>query len=196
MTSDDKRVYLYDLASGDTEPYAVITDDAPVTQAAFDDSGEILVVAARALSTWRLPAPGSGAGPERIDRHEELYPDTLSMSPNRVAVGTATHELISFALGDHGELTDRQSVGTLLSTTDTTTTWQLPVRMPADDELLAGGDTTGNVYVHSLDVNAARGWVCASTSPLTPAQRKAYLPHADLKGDCDGHPRRGRLNGN
>ena len=185
MSSDDKRVYLYDLAAGDTEPYAVITDDAPVAQVAFDDDGEVLVVAARALSTWRLPASGAVAEPEQITRHDDVFATTLAMSPSRVAVGTATHELISFALGDDGSLTDREQVDTLLDATDSTTTWQLPERIPSDDELVAGGDTTGNVYVHSLDLQDAREWVCASKSPMTDAQREAYLPHADLHGDCD-----------
>lgn len=185
VSSDDKRVYLYDLAAGDTEPYAVITDDAPVAQVAFDDDGEVLVVAARALSTWRLPASGAVAEPEQITRHDDVFATTLAMSPSRVAVGTATHELISFALGDDGSLTDREQVDTLLDATDSTTTWQLPERIPSDDELVAGGDTTGNVYRHSLDLQDAREWVCASTSPMTDAQREDYLPHADLHGDCD-----------
>ncbi|MCD2145429.1 nSTAND1 domain-containing NTPase [Gordonia paraffinivorans] len=185
VSSDDKRVYLYDLAAGDTEPHAVITDDAPVAQVAFADDGEVLVLAARALSTWRLPASGAVAEPEQITRHDDVFATTLAMSPSRVAVGTATHELISFALGDDGSLTDREQVDTLLDATDSTTTWQLPERIPSDDELVAGGDTTGNVYVHSLDLQDAREWVCASTSPMTDAQREAYLPHADLHGDCD-----------
>ncbi|MBY4573740.1 hypothetical protein ACN94_09090 [Gordonia paraffinivorans] len=142
-----------------TEPYAVITDDAPVAQVAFDHDGEVLVVAARALSTWRLPASGAAAEPEQITRHDDVFATTLAMSPSRVAVGTATHELISFALGDDGSLTDRKQVDTLLDATDSTTTWQLPERIPSDDELVAGGDTTGNVYVHSLDLQDAREWV-------------------------------------
>lgn len=156
MTSDDKRVYLYDLESGNPDPVTVISADSPVTQAAFDDDGEVLVVAARDLSTWRLPATETKVDPELIDRHEDMFANTLSMSPNRIAVGTSTHELISFALADDGTLGDRQSVGTLLDSTDTTTTWQAPVRLPADDEIIAGGDTTGNVYVHTLDLPDAR----------------------------------------
>ncbi|WP_024500189.1 WD40 repeat domain-containing protein [Gordonia amicalis] len=185
VTSDDKRVYLYDLTTRDTNPVTVIADDAPVTQAAFDDDGEVLVVAARDLSTWRLPATDTDGEAELIDRHEDMYANTLSMSPNRIAVGTATHELISFALADDGTLSDRQSVGSLLNSTDTTTTWQVPVRLPADDEIIAGGDTTGNVYVHTLAVPEAREWVCDSTTPMTEAQRETYLPHADIRGDCD-----------
>lgn len=76
--------------------------------------------------------------------------------------------------------------GSLLNSTDTTTTWQVPVRLPADDEIIAGGDTTGNVYVHTLAVPDAREWVCDSTTPMTEAQRETYLPHADIRGgDCD-----------
>ncbi len=57
---------------------------------------------------------------------------------------------------------------------------------PADDEIIAGGDTTGNVYVHTLAVPDAREWVCENTTPpLTEAQRATYLPHAYLQGDCD-----------
>ncbi|UPW10004.1 hypothetical protein M1C59_03880 [Gordonia terrae] len=184
LTSDDKRVYLYDLTSPSPDPIDVITDDAPIGQAAFDDDGEVLVVASRDLSTWRLPPTGTNAEPELLDRREDMFASTVSMAPNRIAVGTATHELISFALGDDGRLGDRQPVGTLLATTDTTTTWQLPVRLPSDDEIIAGGDTTGNVYRHTLDLDVARDWICASTAPLTDAQRDAYLPHVDVRANC------------
>ncbi|ETA05878.1 MULTISPECIES: WD40 repeat domain-containing protein [Gordonia] len=185
VTSDDKRVYLYDLESGNPDPVTVISDDAPVTQAAFDDGGEVLVVAARDLSTWRLPATHTDGEPELIDRHEDMFANTLSMSPNRIAVGTSTHDLISFALADDGTLGDRQAVGTLLDSTDTTTTWQVPVRLPADDEIIAGGDTTGNVYVHTLDVPDAREWICGTSTPMTEEQRSTYLPRAYLRSDCD-----------
>ncbi len=183
LTSDDKRVYLYDLTSSSPDPVDVITDEAPIAQAAFDDGG-VLVVASRDLSTWRLPPVGSDAEPELLDRQEDMFASTVSMAPNRLAVGTATHELISFALDDDGQLTDRQPVGTLLATTDTTTTWQLPVQLPSDEEIISGGDTTGNVYLHTLDLDVARDWICASTAPLTDAQRDAYLPHVDVRANC------------
>ncbi|AFR47392.1 nSTAND1 domain-containing NTPase [Gordonia sp. KTR9] len=183
LTSDDKRVYLYDLTSSSPDPVDVITDEAPIAQAAFDDGG-VLVVASRDLSTWRLPPVGSDAEPELLDRQEDMFASTVSMAPNRLAVGTATHELISFALDDDGQLTDRQPVGTLLATTDTTTTWQLPVQLPSDEEIISGGDTTGNVYLHTLDLDVARDWICASTAPLTDAQRDAYLPHVDVRSNC------------
>ncbi|EON32475.1 putative NTPase, NACHT family protein [Gordonia terrae C-6] len=183
LTSDDKRVYLYDLTSSSPDPVDVITDEAPIAQAAFDDGG-VLVVASRDLSTWRLPPVGSDAEPELLDRQEDMFASTVSMAPNRLAVGTATHELISFALNDDGQLTDRQPVGTLLATTDTTTTWQLPVQLPSDEEIISGGDTTGNVYLHTLDLDVARDWICASTAPLTDAQRDAYLPHVDVRANC------------
>ncbi|WP_439030195.1 nSTAND1 domain-containing NTPase [Gordonia terrae] len=185
VTSDDKRVYLYDLTSGRDLPVSVVDDETPIAQAAFDDSGDVLVVAARDLSTWRLPPRGTDGRPEQLDRHEDMFASTLSMAPSRLAVGTATHELISFALDDDGRLTDPLPVGTLLATTDTTTTWQVPDRLPSDEEIITGGDTTGNVYRHTLDLDDARRWICASTAPITDAQRAAYLPHVDTRANCD-----------
>ena len=182
VTSDDKRVYLYDLTSPGADPVDVITAEAPAAQAVFD--GDVLVVASRDLSTWRLPPAGTDAEPELIDREEDMFASTVSVAPNRLTVGTATHELISFALDDDGRLTDPQPVGTLLATTDTTTTWQLPARLPTDEHIISGGDTTGNVYLHTLDLDEARDWICASTAPVTDAQRDAYLPHIDARADC------------
>ena len=182
VTSDDKRVYLYDLTSPGADPVDVITTEAPAAQAVFD--GDVLVVASRDLSTWRLPPAGTDAEPELIDREEDMFASTVSVAPNRLTVGTATHELISFALDDDGRLTDPQPVGTLLATTDTTTTWQLPARLPTDEHIISGGDTTGNVYLHTLDLDEARDWICASTAPVTDAQRDAYLPHIDVRADC------------
>ena len=144
----------------------------------------MLVVASRDLSTWRLPPAGTDAEPELIDREEDMFASTVSVAPNRLTVGTATHELISFALDDDGRLTDPQPVGTLLATTDTTTTWQLPAQLPTDEDIISGGDTTGNVYLHTLDLDEARDWICASTAPVTDAQRDAYLPHIDARADC------------
>ena len=59
------------------------------------------------------------------------------------------------------------------------------VLVPAGPKIaFSGGDTTGNVYLHTLDLDEARDWICASTAPVTDAQRDAYLPHIDVRADC------------
>ena len=73
VTSDDKRVYLYDLRRPGPDPIAVISDDAPVTQAVFADGGQVLVVGARDLSTWNL---NGGGRPTQIDRRPEMHVST------------------------------------------------------------------------------------------------------------------------
>ncbi len=181
VTSDDKRVYLYDLRRPGPDPIAVISDDAPVTQAVFADGGQVLVVGARDLSTWNL---NGGGRPTQIDRRPEMHVSTLSLAPSRVIVGTATHELLSIAVTTDGRIADPQAVRPLLATTDSTTTWQFPARTTTDDVILTGGDTTGAIYLQTLRVDDARAWICATTPPLRPAQRQAYLPHTEIGADC------------
>lgn len=181
VTSDDKRVYLYDLRRPGPDRIAVISDDAPVTQAVFADGGQVLVVGARDLSTWNL---NGGGRPTQIDRRPEMHVSTLSLAPSRVIVGTATHELLSIAVTTHGRIADPQAVRPLLATTDSTTTWQFPARTTTDDVILTGGDTTGAIYLQTLRVDDARAWICGTTPPLRPAQRQAYLPHTEIGADC------------
>ncbi|MCH5645248.1 MULTISPECIES: hypothetical protein [unclassified Gordonia (in: high G+C Gram-positive bacteria)] len=182
VTSDDKRVYIYDVAAQRAEPIAIIDDVAPVTAAVFSDDGNVLVVASKDLSTWHLPRGEGPATP--IDRRTDMHVSTLSLAPSRVIVGTSTHELMSFAISADGKLSDQQSVLPLLATTDSTTTWQFPPLTTADDMIVTGGDTTGAVYQQTMRVEDAQHWICNSTPPLTDGQQEAYLPHTEIKAGC------------
>ncbi|MDL9936891.1 hypothetical protein QSJ18_09080 [Gordonia sp. ABSL1-1] len=185
VSSDDKRVYLYDLRLGIAEPIATVPSDAPVTQTVFADGGRVLVVASRDLTTWTVPVDLRGNAPQLVDRKPDLHASTLSLAPARVIVGTSTHELMSFAIGDDGDLTDLQRVRPLLPTTDTTTTWQFPLRMSSDATVLTGGDTTGALYSQTLSVDAARVWICSATPSLSTAQRDMFVPHSEIGDVCD-----------
>ncbi|MFW0794080.1 hypothetical protein AAFP30_09730 [Gordonia sp. CPCC 205515] len=179
VSSDDKRVYLYDLTTAGLPP-TVITVDAPAVKAIFSADGTKLIVAARDLTTWEITT----ATPRRLDRKPDIHAATLSLTPSGLAVGTATHRLITYTLTDSGELHDEQTISQLIVTTDTTTTWQLPQRLSTDAEIVTGGDTTGSIQRQTTDPAVAQRWICGTTAELTPAQREMYLPHTDIPPEC------------
>ncbi|MGV9709182.1 NACHT and WD repeat domain-containing protein [Gordonia sp. NPDC003424] len=179
VASDDKRVYLYDL-NGRRDSPTVIDIDTPAVAAIFSADGSTVVVASRDLTTWDITA----ASPRMVSRRPDVHAATLSLSPTRLIVGTATHHLISYTLTGEHRLTDEQAIAPLISTTDTTTTWQLPRRMTSDHEIVTGGDTTGSIQEKTTDPVVAQQWICGTTAELTPAQRVMYLPHTDIPPEC------------
>ena len=179
VTSDDKRTYVYDLDGDRRAPTAVVTDTSPAARAVFSRDGTALIIAARDLSTWDV---GEG-GAKEIDRKPNIHAATLSLTPTRLVVGTATHHLTTFVF-DRGRLGAQQSIVPLITTTDTTTKWQFPDHMYSDDTIITAGDVTGSIHLQTTDLATANRWICDSTPHLTESQRELYLPHTDIADEC------------
>ena len=177
VSSDDANTYVYDLTAvkptQPTEPVVVIKDSNPASQVTFTRDGTI-VLASRDLSAWRIDK-SAGTATERA-RLPELYAATLSITPTRVVVGTSTHQLRTFTLGDKG-WKPAVAVVPLMPQADPVPAWQLAPSATTDEAILTSGDSSGSLYRQVVDVKVAKRWICATTPPLTKAQAAALLPH-------------------
>lgn len=177
VSADDGNTYIYDLTAvrptQPTEPFAVIEDSNPASQVAFTKD-DTIVLASRDLSAWRIDK-AEGKATERA-RVSELYAATLSITPTRVVVGTSTHQLRTFTLGDKG-WRPAVAVVPLMPQADPVPAWQLAPSVTTDAAILTSGDSSGSMYRQVVDVHDARRWICATTPPLTKQQAAALLPH-------------------
>ncbi|GAB05709.1 putative WD-40 repeat protein [Gordonia amarae NBRC 15530] len=177
VSADDGNTYIYDLTAvrptQPTEPVVVIEDSNSASQVAFTKD-DTIVLASRDLSAWRIDK-AAGKATERA-RLSELYAATLSITPTRVVVGTSTHQLRTFTLGDKG-WRPAAAVVPLMPQADPVPAWQLAPSVTSDAAILTSGDSSGSLYRQVIDVHDAKRWICATTPPLTKQQAADLLPH-------------------
>ncbi|WP_336793574.1 AAA family ATPase [Gordonia malaquae] len=161
ITSDDRHVYVYDVAT--RERLRTIAVGTAASDVVFDPMGQSILVAADTLTQWSLD---DGSLLTRIDVDD---PDLLSvMGGDTLLMGTGARSVVAYRIGDDGGLSDRRVVTPVFGGSRAPTArWRFPaVTAGAPGFFLTAGETTGLLYAQSLDPSDGRDWICAVTAPL------------------------------
>lgn len=179
VTADDGNGYVYRLDRADSRPL-VLPMGEEVADATFARDGRYVVLAAGDLAVWRI----DDGPPTVVSRVSDLHAESIGRSGGRLMISTGTREVVDFALGADGSLTQGAAVSPVLGGSRTVSNWVVPTDAGSGPGYPVAGDGTGVVYLQTTDRESARRWVCTATDPLSGAERDRYLGRLSADDGC------------